>query len=226
MSIPCGALGASGAAASRDGRSPPTDPVLPVDHAASVVAIDGQPIQLGRASRSSDPGRLVLIGDSIAAGLCQELPTASCFAFPGAWVADVKGDNLVDQFVTAAALGPNDSVVLSSIGGWHSPGVDDAVILARLDALYQRIARVVHRVVVLVAPYPNFKLCTDPSTPEAVALLGARHDELCATQQAIADLERSWPATTIPIIGPYVADEEHETSGARSELARAIVYVL
>lgn len=203
-----------------------TEPVRSVDHVITTALQNGQLVQYGRTNRASRAGRLVLVGDSITAGLCPELPTAACFAFPGAWVADINGANLVDRFVTEAALGPNDTVVLSSIGGWHSPGVDDAVILARLQALYVRIARAVHRLVVLVAPFPNFTLCTNPTTPEAKALLGTRHDAACATQLAIAQLERAWPVTTVPIIGPYVSDEEHETSGARSELAQAIVYLL
>ena len=204
----------------------PVEPVRPVDHLITTLVAGALPVQFGQAHRRFGSGRLVLIGDSITAGLCPQFLTATCVAFPGAWVADVHGDNLADRFVTEAALRQNDTVILSSIGGWHSPGVDDVVILARLEALHQRISHLVHRLIVLVAPYPNFQLCTGPSTPEAKALLGARHDELCATQQAIADLERSWPVTIIPIIGPYVADEEHQTSSARRELARAIRYVL
>lgn len=172
------------------------------------------------------PGRLVLIGDSIVDQLCAEFPGAACVTFPGAWVADVNGANLADGFVTQAQLRQSDTVVLSSIGGWHTPGVDDGEILRRLQALYQRISSTVQRLVVLVPPYPNFVLCLDPSTPEAVALLGERHDELCHTQQLVADLERSWPVTEVPIIGPYLPDEEHETPQARHELARAIQFVL
>ena len=172
------------------------------------------------------PGRLLLIGDSIVDQLCAEFPNAQCVAFPGAWVADVNGVNLADGFVTQAQLRESDTVVLSSIGGWHTPGVDDSEILHRLQALYQRISSNVQRLVVLVPPYPNFILCLDPSTPEAVALLGERHDELCHTQQLVADLERSWPVTEVPIIGPYLPDEEHQTPQARHDLARAIQFIL
>ncbi|MCU1398876.1 MAG: hypothetical protein JWN62_1985 [Acidimicrobiales bacterium] len=174
----------------------------------------------------SEPGRLVILGDSIAAALCANFPASPCEAFPGAWVADVHGNNIADQFVTAAALQPTDTVVLSNIGGFHSEGIDDAVILTRLTALYQRISSLVHRLIVLVAPYPNFPLCIDPSTPEAVALLAAMHDNACATLAAVADLERSWPVTVIPINGPYEADQEHETAEGRAEMERTILGLL
>ena len=172
------------------------------------------------------PGRLVLLGDSIADQLCTDFPEATCEAFPGGWVADANGADLADRFVTEAELRPADTVVLSSIGGWHSPGVDDGEILRRLQALYERVAPSVRRLIVLVPPYPNFILCTAPTTPEAMALLGSRHDELCHTQQLIADLERTWSVTEVPIIGPYVSDQEHETPEARRQLAAAIRFVL
>ncbi|MCU1364399.1 MAG: hypothetical protein JWN39_38, partial [Ilumatobacteraceae bacterium] len=168
----------------------------------------------------------VILGDSIAAALCANFPTSPCVAFPGAWVADVSGNNIADQFVTAAALQPADTVVLSNIGGFHSVGVDDAVILTRLTALYQRLTALVHRLIVLVAPYPNFPLCIDPSTPEAAALLARMHDNACDTLVAVANLERSWPVTVIPINGPYEADQEHETAVGRAEMAETILGVL
>lgn len=177
-----------------------------------------QPVQVS--------GRLVLLGDSIVDQLCTEFPEATCEAFPGGWVADANGADLADRFVTEADLRPADTVVLSSIGGWHSPGVDDGEILRRLQALYERLAPSVRRLIVLVPPYPNFTLCTAPTTPEAMALLGSRHDELCHTQQLIADLERTWLVTEVPIIGPYVSDQEHETPEARRELAAALRFVL
>ena len=198
------------------------EPTAAVDH---VVARSVAPLDVSMPA-TTGPGRLVLIGDSIADQLCAEFPEAACVAFPGGWVADVRGVNLTDGFVTQAHLQPDDTVVLSSIGGWHSPGVDDAEILRRLQALYHRLSAAVHRLIVLVPPYPNFTLCVDPSTPEAVALLGTHHDELCHTQQLIADLERSWPVTEVPIIGPYVSDQEHQTPQARRQLAQAIRFVL
>lgn len=172
------------------------------------------------------PGRLVILGDSIAAALCANFPMSPCVAFPGAWVADVHGNDIADQFVTAAALQPTDTVVLSNIGGFHSAGIDDAVILSRLTALYHRISSLVQRLIVLVAPYPNFPLCIDPTTPEAAALLAAMHDNACATLVAVADLERSWPVTVIPINGPYEADQEHETAEGRAEMASTILRLL
>ena len=190
--------------------------------------VSARPTELRTSSKNAaqEPRRLVLIGDSIVDQLCAEFPDARCVAFPGGWVAAVDGTNLADQFVSQAQLRKNDIVVLSSIGGWHSPGVDDGEILRRLQVLYGRISSTVQRLVVLVPPYPNFDLCLDPSTPEALALLGQRHDELCHTQQLIADLERSWPVTEVPIIGPYISDEEHETPQARQDLARAVRFVL
>ncbi|MCU1393290.1 MAG: hypothetical protein JWM34_1718 [Ilumatobacteraceae bacterium] len=202
--------------------------VVPVTSAVSIVPVssatsgaNGLPTSLTGGGRSS-PSRVVLIGDSITAELCPLFPASPCVAFPGAWVADRNGANLVDQFVTEADLQPTDTVILSSIGGWHSFGVNDAVILTRLNALFDRISHLVRRVILLVPPTPNFQLCTNPDTPEAKALLGLRHDEVCATQQAIADLERTWPVTQVPITGPYMPDLEHETPAGRYELAQAI----
>jgi hypothetical protein len=206
------------------GPSAVPDHALAIDHGNPVRA--GADAPLAHAHRPSEGPRLVLVGDSITAALCALFPDSPCFSFPGAWVADATGANLVDQFVTDAQIGPNDTVVLSSIGGWHSPGVDDDVILDRLATLYERLSHLAHRVIVLVAPSPNFDLCINPTTPEARALLGNRHDELCATQAAVAELERSWPITTISIDGPYIADQEHPTPTAVLALAERIVAAL
>jgi len=166
--------------------------------------------------------RLVLIGDSIVHDLCDNLPNARCVTYPGAWVADLDGSNLTDQFITTAQLNRNDTVVLSSVGGFHSPGVDDAEILVRLNAVLARLVGIGAELVVLVAPSPNFPLCTQPVTAAGVALVGEYHDELCATGAAIAALERSWPVHTLEIDGPYVSDNMHQTAQAKAALAAEI----
>ncbi len=166
--------------------------------------------------------RLVLIGDSIVHDLCDNLPNAKCVTYPGAWVADIDGSNLTDQFITTAQLNSNDMVVLSSVGGFHSPGVDDAEILVRLNAVLARLVAIGVKLIVLVAPSPNFPLCTEPVTAAGAALVGERHDELCATGAAIAALERSWPVRMLEIDGPYVSDNMHQTPQAQAALTAEI----
>jgi hypothetical protein len=199
--------------------------------AAGLLAVGagGADVQASSAPRVGEPifvqavrRRLVLVGDSIVHDLCPLFYNATCITFPGAWVAAVDGENIVDGFVTRAKLTPNDTVVLSSVGAYHSIFVDDEEIITRLKELEARIVSTGAKLIVLVAPKPNFELCTRPSTPEERALYGPDFVQLCDTGEAIAAYERTWPVTKIEINGPYVADGVHQTPAAQVTIMQKI----
>lgn len=184
-----------------------SEPVRPIDHAAVATA---------PAVRIHN--RLLLIGDSIIWDMCPQFQGIPCYAFPGGWVAGKDGTNLLDGFVTQANPQPGDLVVLSSVSGWHSPGVDDQVISDRLQAAHDRIIATGARLVVLVAPEPNFPNCTSERSPDAIGTT-----ESCPTQEMLENLARSWSdADTITIIGPYLPDQVHPTDETNLILAEQI----
>jgi hypothetical protein len=180
------------------------------------VAIDAPVIGAGEVPRT---GRLVLIGDSLTAELCPVLPTASCHAAPGAFVAGRLGENYVEQLIGEAAVRAGDSVVLSNISGWQSPDVNDAEIVRRMLAAITELDERGARVVVLVGPAGGFPACGDSPTPEAIALFGGVRESSCRTMSAVASAVTAADVDTITVDGEWAADGVHLTVAASGELA-------
>ncbi len=171
--------------------------------------------------------RTFLIGDSIIFEECPHLPYYNCQgAYYGGWVSDQNGTNLVDGFVTKVNPQPGDTVFLSNISAWLTPGVDNNVVLQRLQDIYDRFVTLEVKLVVVIAPAPNFPLCTEPLTDYRLQFIGSReHQEVaCGTQELIRQAEAAWPVPHIVMSpsGPYMPDGVHLTPEGQEILATQI----
>lgn len=183
--------------------SPLPEPVQPASASALAVRLAPFPAPF--------TGRVVLVGDSIAANLCQVKPDWDCFAFPGGFVAGQDGTNITADLTAAANVQPGDFVVVSSISGWHSDGVDDTVITTRLtDLVWSLVERGAH-VALLVGPL-EWPACDVRPTQEAIALLGS-NPEGCRTMREVQYAAIRMPYVIhVGIAAPYLPDGVHQNA--------------
>ena len=155
-------------------------------------------------------GRVVLLGDSIAWLLCQHMPNAECQSFPGGWVDNSVGVDLLGGFITDAALQPGDVAIVSSASSFHSTQTpDDIAVQQRLTANLDRIVATGAILVMLTPPDPGYPNCV-LLTPEALATFGANDVAAsCATQAAVAEVAQTYPALHVPVDGPFEPDLLH-----------------
>lgn len=193
---------------------------LPAD-----AQIDGPASAMYGAIRHH-PARVVLLGDSIAWQLCGGLPVASCSAFPGAFSAGRNGENLLDQMIDIAEVMPDDRVIMSSIGGFISPGIDNGTILRRIGAAIARVLRLGGRLTVLLSPDGGFPACGQSPSAQAVANFGdAGQGSSCETMRLIRQFVVASGVATFDITGPFVDDGIHQTAAGCAALVARIVIV-
>lgn len=169
------------------------------------------------------PSRVVVVGDSIAFHVCEALPTAECTTFPGAFIVAQDGTNLTSKFLTEADPQPDDVLVISSVGAWHTPTVGDAEIAARVVAAIDQAEATGAHVVWLIGPEGGFPACGKAPTPAALENFGQDRNTPCATMAVIRETVLSTGVDTLTIDGPYLPDQIHQTPEAVATLAAQIL---
>jgi hypothetical protein len=181
------------------------------------------PARAGAQAVRHRPARVILVGDSIAAALCHQLPTARCQAFPGAFVSSGNGRDFVAEFIATAGIHPGDVVVLSSVGGFHVAGVDDDEVVRRVSMAIDSIHGFGGRPVLLLSPAGGFPACGPNPSPQAIANFGNTDPaESCETMRRVRATMVASGEPTIDIRGPYMPDDIHQTEQAELVTADAI----